>query len=474
VSETDTSRQSRTKGREATKGVIPGRFALSVGIPNLPEPPGWRWTFLTAVAQLESGHTPSRRNSEYWDGGIPWIGIKDAVDNHGQTLLDTYQHVSQLGLENSSARLLPSDTVCLSRTASVGYVVVMGRPMATSQDFVNWVCGPSIAPQYLKHILLAENESLLRFASGTTHQTIYYPEAKAFAVLLPPPAEQTAILSILQPLDEKIQLNRRISETLEAIARSVFQSWFVDFDPVHWIAATRTYALTDPTLLEAFPSAFRNSDLGQCPETWRMGSLGDLVTFENGDRGKNYPQPSDYVPNGVPFINAGHLADGFVQLDSVNQISEDAYARLGGGKTSPGDLLYCLRGSPGRVARVSGLSKGAIASSLVILRGATPGAREYVYYFLSSAAGKKLVNELDNGSAQPNISARSLAGYPVLVPPPAVLEKFDTWTRPLWAALERQLSQTRAIEELRRYLLPRLLSRELSVREAERQASKVA
>ena len=140
----------RTGGREATTGVIPGRVALSVGCPDLEPPKRWKWTSLSSVAQLESGHTPSRRHPEYWDDGIPWIGIKDATENHGRTLSDTYQHVSALGLENSSARLLPANTVCLSRTASVGFVVVMGRPMATSQDFVNWVCGPNIEAHYLK------------------------------------------------------------------------------------------------------------------------------------------------------------------------------------------------------------------------------------------------------------------------------------------------------------------------------------
>src|SRR4029079_15296981 len=99
---------------------------------------------------------------------------------------NTDDATSDLGIANPSARLLPAKTVCLSRTASVGYVVVMGCPMATSQDFVNWVCSSKIEPQFLKYVLVAENEALFRFASGTTHQSIYYPEAKAFHVCLPP------------------------------------------------------------------------------------------------------------------------------------------------------------------------------------------------------------------------------------------------------------------------------------------------
>ena len=117
-----------------------------------------------------------------------------------------------LGIANSSARILPENTVCLSRTASVGYVVVMGRPMATSQDFVNWVCSRELDHRFLKYVLLSEQSAFLRFASGTTHQTIYFPEVKAFHVCLPPPPEQRAIAHILgdagrqdraEPADER-------------------------------------------------------------------------------------------------------------------------------------------------------------------------------------------------------------------------------------------------------------------------------
>jgi type I restriction enzyme S subunit len=126
---------------------------------------------------------------------------------------DTHQHTNEHGIATSSARILPMHTVCLSRTASIGYVVVMGRPMATSQDFVNWVCSEAIDYRFLKYVLLAEREAFLRFASGTTHQTIYFPEVKAFHVCLPPIDEQRAVAHILGTLDDKIELNRRRRES---------------------------------------------------------------------------------------------------------------------------------------------------------------------------------------------------------------------------------------------------------------------
>jgi type I restriction enzyme, S subunit len=108
-------------GREATTDVKPGIAGLSINDPGTQPPDRWAWVSLRRIARQETGHTPSRSHPEYWDGGIPWIGIRDAGDHHGKIIHDTIQTVSKAGLENSSARLLPEGTVCLSRTASVGY-----------------------------------------------------------------------------------------------------------------------------------------------------------------------------------------------------------------------------------------------------------------------------------------------------------------------------------------------------------------
>jgi len=203
-----------TGGRDATTAVVPGSYALSLGDPQTTLPDGWAWTRLTALARLETGHTPSRKRADFWGGTVPWIGIRDATGNHGRVIDDTLQHASEVGIENSSARVLPANTVCLSRTASVGYVVVMGRPMATSQDFVNWVCGHELDWRFLKHVLVAETHALRRFSHGTTHQTIYFPEAKALHIACPPLPEQRAIASVLGTLDDKIESNRRVCDVL--------------------------------------------------------------------------------------------------------------------------------------------------------------------------------------------------------------------------------------------------------------------
>lgn len=144
--------------------------------------------------------------------------------------------------------------------------------------------------------------------------------------------------------------------------------------------------------------------------------FGEVVTFINGDRGSNYPKASDYRASGVPFISAVDIATGYLDLAGSKKISLESYERLRNGKIRRGDLLYCLRGSIGKSALVRDDSRGAIASSLVIIRGSERADIQFVQYFLSSPTGQRLALKLDNGSVQPNISVRDLRQLEVPLP----------------------------------------------------------
>lgn len=179
--------------KTGSKAVIPGHAALSVGNTEAKLPEGWAWAPLVRVAKMESGHTPSRRNPKWWDGDVPWISLSDARLHDRGVIGETIKHTNKAGLANSAARLLPAGTVCVSRTASIGNVVVMGRPMATSQDFVNWVPTRAVTSEWLRIVLSADREALRRFGKGSIHTTIYFPEWIAMYVAVPPLAEQHRI-----------------------------------------------------------------------------------------------------------------------------------------------------------------------------------------------------------------------------------------------------------------------------------------
>jgi len=160
-----------------------------------------------------------------------------------------------------------------------------------------------------------------------------------------------------------------------------------------------------------------SDELMELPESWAWSELSELAVLVNGDRGKNYPSKNGFVESGVPFINAGHLDNGVVQVSEMNYITEEHFNLLGSGKVKPNDILYCLRGSLGKTAIVKSISRGAIASSLVIIRSCQYSDPEYLYNFLVSPLGKAEIHKFDNGSAQPNLSCKSVGEYSVPLPP---------------------------------------------------------
>ncbi|ENK5209968.1 restriction endonuclease subunit S [Klebsiella aerogenes] len=230
--------------------LILGVHATAVGNPGKSPVAEWQWVPLVDVARMESGHTPSRNKPEYWDGEICWIGIRDANRNHSSTIFDTEQKTNELGIANSASRLLPKGTVCISRTASVGYVVKMGKSMATSQDFVNWVPSDVIDADWLKWLFVAEKESLFKFGKGSTHTTIYFPEWLSLHILLPHISEQHEIVRRVEQLFA-------YADTIEKQVNN---------------ALTRVNSLTQSILAKAFR--------GELTAQWRAENP-DLISGEN-------------------------------------------------------------------------------------------------------------------------------------------------------------------------------------------------
>jgi len=154
------------------------------------------------AASLRSGHTPSRQHPEYWENcTIPWFGLADVWQirsGHTDYVFETNEKISSIGLANSAACLLPKGTVILSRTASVGFSAIMNTPMATTQDYVNWICGESLIPEFLLYVFRAMTREFERLMMGSTHQTIYMPDAARFVCPIPPLGEQRKIVTFIR------------------------------------------------------------------------------------------------------------------------------------------------------------------------------------------------------------------------------------------------------------------------------------
>jgi type I restriction enzyme, S subunit len=192
------------------------------GVEEIPET--WKLVHLTTVARLESGHTPSKRNPEYWNGDIPWVSLHDSKHLDVHEILETAQRVSRLGIDNSSARLLPRGTVVFSRTATVGKSTVLGRDMATSQDFANYVCGENIYNRYLMHLFRNMGREWTRLMAGSTHKTIYMPVFQELQILLPPKREQEAIASVGDLLESRVSAEKNVLDALQLLKAPLLHS----------------------------------------------------------------------------------------------------------------------------------------------------------------------------------------------------------------------------------------------------------
>lgn len=201
-----------------TETALKGTRAADTVASHLPWvdrlPADWNAVPLTSVARLESGHTPSRTREDWWqDCYIPWISLNDVGAMRRNKYIESTTHqLSDQGIANSSARLLPADTVVLSRDATVGRAAIMNIPMATSQHFAAWICGPLLDPEYLWTLFTdAMQPYFASFQNGSTIRTIGMGDLKAFRIPLPPLGEQRRIVAYLD--DQTAKIDTLIAET---------------------------------------------------------------------------------------------------------------------------------------------------------------------------------------------------------------------------------------------------------------------
>lgn len=232
-------------------------------------PRGWRVTRLTEVARLESGHTPSRRRPDYWNGEVPWVSLNDTDALGMPAIAHTSERITLHGLANSSARLLPAGTVIFSRTATVGKSTILAIPMATTQDFANYVCGPELHNRYLMYLFRFMRGTWKQLMAGSIHNTVYMPVFKRLQVLLPPLPEQQAIAQALADADALIEA----LEALVAKKRDINQGAMQEL-------------LTGRRRLPGLQGE------------WHSVSLGAIYDFKNGlNKGK------EYFGVGTPIVN---------------------------------------------------------------------------------------------------------------------------------------------------------------------------
>ncbi len=409
-------------GRAATDTVIPGRHALSVGNPQTETPEGWSWLPLGELATMGTGHTPSRSVSAYWDGDVQWMGIRDARAHHGGEIWNTAQTITQAGLDNSSARLLPAGTVALSRTASVGYVVQLGREMATSQDFVTWTCSAALDPLFLMRTIQAEGDDIRNFGEGSTHTTIYFPELKALHVRTPPVPEQRRIVAKIDRLSAR---STRAREDLERVP-SLVERYRAEL-----LKAAFNGGLTE---------AWRDSNDVSTP--WRSASLGELGRWSSGGT----PKSSDgaLYDGNIPWIRSGDLPDAEISTH-VKTISEAGFAQSSVKWVPAGSVLIAMYGAT--IGKL-GITTYPVTTNQAVaaLAPFDDVFNKWAFYLLRNL--RPAFISAGQGGAQPNISQHLIKSFVVDLPELKEQHEIVRRIEHAFAAIDRLAAEATSAQKL--------------------------
>jgi type I restriction enzyme S subunit len=286
---------------------------------------------------------------------------------------------------------------------------------------------------------------------------------------VPVPAlqQQHAVADLLSALDNKIENNRLMNETLEEMARAIFKSWFVDFDPVHAKARGEQPAHMNAETAALFPSGFGEDDL---PEGWRTETLGNFVDIQNGYSFKS----KDWQEAGIPVVKIGSVKPSFVDVQSVSYVSDTIAAERSNFRLEVGDVLIGLTGYVGEVGRVPKCDPTPLLNQRVgRVRFQNKEFDPFIYTALRQSDFKIYAENQAHGSAQPNVSTKQLKAFQIVNAGDKILNVFRQLTKPLFEKSIANVSENANLANLRDTLLPKLMSGEIRVRDAEKEVEAV-
>lgn len=437
----------------------------------------WRRVPLGELYSFRSGLSKPR---SAFGSGYRFLSFKDVFYNFFVPEQLT-ELVNSTERERESCSVHKGD-VFLTRTSEtmdelgMSCVALKDYPDATFNGFTKRLRpkeGVEIVPEYAGYYFRSPGFrcEITAMASLSTRASLNNGMLERLTMLAPSLNEQEQIGQTLKGFDDKIELNRRMNRTLEAIARAIFKSWFIDFDPVHAKAEGRDPAGMAPETAALFPDSFEDSPLGKVPTGWRVVSLGEeLADLVSGSRPRG-----GAVEAGVPSIGAENVIGlGHYDFSKEKYVPSEFFDRLKvkGADVRSGDVLLYKDGA--RIGRKTYFdcgfphSKCAVNEHVFILRLQRPEAHRYLFFWLDQDRMTQEIIGLNSNSAQPGINQTGVRGLPFLVPCVDVVAAFDKKVYHLTSRLFSNCNHSRTLAALRDALLPKLISGDLRVKDAGR------
>jgi type I restriction enzyme S subunit len=395
----------------------------------------WTTAPLGSVGDIITGKTPPTTVTNHFGGPIPFITPSDM--NGQKFLCHTVRTLSIQGLNAVRNNLIPKGAIVVSCIGSdLGKVGIAVRDSVTNQQINSVIVHDNNHAGYVYYYLFSLRDHLKSLGGGSAVPIVNKTTFSQIQILLPPLAEQKAIAHILGTLDDKIELNRKMNETLEAMARALFKSWFVDFDPVRKKQAGEATGLP-PEIDALFPSEFEDSALGKIPKGWRVGKLSNDIAINYGN---NMPK-SQLSESGFPVYGAGGVI-GFTAEPMFD---------------GPRLLITCRGSGSGQLFETTG--PAFVTNNSLILEAQNHNWRHYLREAMSVTDRTPFVT----GSAQPQITIENLGHLQLMWPSESLLNTFHLQIEPFWLKKIFLQKESQSLMTIRDTLLPKLISGELRV-----------
>mgnify|MGYP002621419440 CR=1 FL=1 len=421
----------------------------------------WRLLRIGDIGRVVTGKTPLTSDEENFGVDYPFITIPDL--GRGRYVKNTARNLSEKGSQLLRGCQLPADSVLMSCIATIGKTGITTRPSFTNQQINSVICGPEVLPEYIYYVFSQlKKEVEAAGGGGSVYTNVSKSRFSDIRISIPPLGEQHAIAQCLGGFDDRITLLRETNATLEAIAQALFKSWFVDFDPVRTKAEGRQPEAMDAATAALFPDSFEESELGLVPKGWRVGTVSDLGEVICG---KTPPTAhSENYGDDVPFITIPDM-HGRLLITSTNR----SLSRLGADtqrkKYLPaGSICVSCIATPGLVVRVT-----SIAQTNQQINSVVPFERwgKSFPLFLLRRIGDAVRARGSGGSVFHNLSKSGFEELKVLLVSENLAQRFDEMAEPLITKILGNQKQSETLTQLRDTLLPRLISGQLRLPEAE-------
>ena len=448
----------------------------------------WIRVVLADVIELVSGGTPKTNIPEYWNGNIPWLSVADF--NAGfRWVSSAEKHITERGLYESAAKLLSERDIIISARGTVGALAQLAKPMAFNQSCYGVRGRRGIADtDFIYYFLRQAVAEMKQVAHGGVFDTITRDTFKLIRLSLPPLPEQRAIAHILGTLDDKIELNRKQNETLEAMARALFKAWFVDFEPVRakmegrWQRGQSLPGLP-AHLYDLFPDRLVESELGETnspranlddgiggpqgggresrriPEGWEWAPASRLIEFN----------PREALRKGTvaPYLEMSALPTSGSWPEPPVLRPFGSGMRFRNGDTLLARITPCLEN--GKTAFVQCLPDNAVgwgSTEFIVMRPRHPVPKEFGYLLARDDAFRAhAIRSMTGTSGRQRVQADSVAAFPVAMP-----SSEDSWQEfarvvsPAFKSIKANAEAIETLAQLRDTLLPKLMSGSIRVR----------